>query len=120
MADELLASQGIISMDDFTNLNYSQNIAAIFKYLHTIRTDLVMLLTTDEKAYLCRRKDSPLFADLILKTGAAEMRSRGIDTVLARTAYGPEYKAFYLRARNTGESGIFYGKEIYLSQIIGR
>ena len=120
MADELLTALGIIAMDDFTNLNYSQNIAAIFKYLYTTRTDLVMLLTTDEKAYLCRRKDFALFADLILKTGIAEMRSRGVDAVLARTCCGPEYKAFYLRARNTGEEGIFYGKEIYLGQIVGQ
>ncbi len=35
MADALLTERGIIALDDFTNLNYSQNIAAIFKYLYT-------------------------------------------------------------------------------------
>ncbi len=119
MADELLANRGLIAMDDFTNLNYSQNIAAIFKYLHTTGTKLTMLLATDEKAYLCRKRDFGLFADLILKSGVAEMRSRGIDAVLARTCYGPDYKAFYLRTRNPGEESIFYGKEIYMNQIIG-
>jgi predicted O-methyltransferase YrrM len=119
MADDLLAPLGIISMDDFTNLNYSQNIAAIFKYLYTVRTKLVMLLATDEKAYLCRKENFDLFADLILRRGIAEIRCRGVDALLARTSYGPEYAAFYLRRREKGETGSFYGVDIYRSQIVG-
>jgi predicted O-methyltransferase YrrM len=119
LANELLAPLGIISLDDFTNLNYSQNIAAIFKYLYTAGSDLVMLLTTDEKGYLCRRMDFDLYSDLILQLSIAEMNSRNIDTVLARTSYGTEYKAFYLRHRLAGEVGPFYGIEIYSRAIVG-
>jgi len=119
MADELLAPLGIISLDDFTNLDYSQNIAAIFKYLYTAASDLVMLLATDEKGYLCRKDDFERYADLLLSRSIAELRRRDIDAVLARTAYGPEYKAFHLRRRVSGETGSFYGRKIYSRQILG-
>jgi len=119
MADELLAPLGIIALDDFTNLNYSQNIAAIFKYLFTTDTKLTPLVVTDEKAYLCRREEFDLFAPLILDASLAEMKSRGVDPVLARTSYGPEYKAFYLRGRLPGEDGSFYGESLYRNAIVG-
>jgi len=106
-------------MDDFTNLNYSQNIAAIFKYLYTSGTDLVMLLTTDEKGYLCRKRAFDRFADIILSRSIAELKSRNVDVLLARTSYVPEYKAFYLRGRSPGETGSFYGEEIFARAIIG-
>jgi len=119
MADELLGPLGIIALDDFTNLNYSQNIAGIYKYLFTTDTKLTPLVVTDEKAYLCRRGEFDLFAPLVLNTALAEMKSRGIDPVLARTSYGPEYKAFYLRGRLPEEEGGFYGESIYKNAIIG-
>jgi predicted O-methyltransferase YrrM len=119
IANELLAPLGLISLDDFTNLNYSQNIAAIFKYLYTAGSDLMMLLTTNEKGYLCRKDYFDRYADLILRRSIAELRSRDIDAVLARTAFGLEYKAFYLRGRDPGETGSFYGVEIYARQIAG-
>ena len=119
LANELLAPLGIISLDDFTNLNYSQNIAAIFKYLYTGGSDLVMLLTTNEKGYLCRKAEFDRFADFILQRSIAELKSRSTVALLARTAYGPEYKAFYLRDRNPGETGSFYGKEFYIRQLVG-
>jgi hypothetical protein len=78
-----------------------------------------MLLATDEKGYLCRKNDFDRFAELILRRSVAEMRSRGIDAVLARTSYGPEYKAFHVRGRGPGEIGAFYGLDIYSRQIAG-
>jgi len=119
IANELLAPFGLISLDDFTNLNYSQNIAAIFKYLYTAGSDLMMLLTTDEKGYLCRKDCFDLYADLILRRSIAELKSRDIDAVLARTAYGQEYKAFYVRGRAPDETGSFYCLDIYSRQIVG-
>jgi hypothetical protein len=119
MADELLAPGGIIAMDDFTNLNYSQNIAAIFKYLYTAHTDLMLFLVTDEKGYLCRRRDFNHFAGEVLKKSIAEMESRGIEATLARTGFTQEYRAFYLRRRGDGEAG-FYSPEAYRNQILGR
>ena len=119
LANELLAPFGIIALDDFTNLNYSQNIAAIFKYLYTAGSDLVMLLATDEKGYLCREAEFDRLADLILQRSIAEMKSRSTDAVLARTAYRPGYKAFYLRGRDPGETGSFYAKELHARQLVG-
>lgn len=118
MADELLAPLGIIAMDDFTNLNYSQNIAAIFKYLYTTSTKLMLFLVTDEKGYLCRKKDFNTFAELILRRSIAEMKSRDVSATLARTSYGPEYRAFYLRERGEDETAL-YGPETYKNQIFG-
>lgn len=56
IAEELLGTSGIVAMDDFANLHYSQNIAAIFKYLFTTPSQLTPVVVTDEKAYLCRAR----------------------------------------------------------------
>jgi predicted O-methyltransferase YrrM len=114
LADKLLAPGGIISLDDFTNLNYSQNIAAIFRYLYTAPTDLTVFLVTDEKAYLCRKNDLTLYTSFVLDRLIAEMGSRDIpECVLARTDIDPDYRAFYARNRSSGEEGHFYGLGIY-------
>jgi predicted O-methyltransferase YrrM len=114
MADELLADRGVIALDDFTNLNYSQNIAAIYRYLYTSGTDLMPFLVTDEKAYLCRKKILPLYSAFVLDRLIAEIRSRGIaDFCLARTDNDPDYQAFYARQRLENEEGHFYGADIY-------
>ena len=113
MADELLADRGIISMDDFTNLNYSQNIAAIFKYLYTQPTDLALFLVTDEKGYLCRKQDLAFYVQFVLDRLISEMGSRDIsDCVLARTDVHPDYRAVYARTRLSGETGHHYGVDI--------
>ena len=115
MADRLLTSAGLIALDDFGNFNYSQNAAAIFRYLYTADTDLQVLLVTDEKLYLCRRQALAIYAPFILDRFIAEMRSRDVgDFMLARTENDmAEYCAFYGRSRQPGETGHFYGKEIY-------
>ena len=114
MADKLLSEGGIIALDDFTNLNYSQNISAIFKYLHTTRTDLTMFLATDEKAYLCRKPYREFYAAFVLDQMIAEMGSRDIDNLyLARTDMDSEHRAFYARKRLPDETGHFYGRDIY-------
>jgi hypothetical protein len=59
------------------------------------------------------------FADLVLHRSVAELKSRSVDAVLARTAYGPEYKAFHPRGRGPGETAALYGLDIYSRQIAG-
>lgn len=114
MADGMLASRGIIALDDFANLNYSQNIAAIFKYLYTTGADLRIFLATSEKAYLCSSEDLPFYSAFIMNRLIPEMVSRDMkDICLARTDFDPEYSAFHARARNVGEEGFFYGADIY-------
>jgi predicted O-methyltransferase YrrM len=115
MADALLAPGGIIAMDDFANLHYSQNMAAIFKYLFTAPTQLMIFLVTDQKAYLCRKDDFPRYGQFVLNDLLAEMESRGEISTLARTDMDPEYRAFYLAPRAAGE-GPFYGHDIDVYQ----
>lgn len=115
MADQLLTKQGgIIALDDFANLNYSQNISAIFKYLHTTQTDLTMFLVTDEKAYLCRRRDRGFFAAFVLDRLLAEMEARDIpDRVLSRTETDIDHNTFYVRDRLPKELGNYYAISVY-------
>lgn len=113
VAEDLLGAGGLIVLDDYTNLNYSQNIAAIFKYLFTTKTRLTPCLVTEEKAYLCQRDDFETYARFLLDNAAAGMAARGIDACLARTDSHPEYGAFHLRPRLPGETGDFYGYDIY-------
>jgi predicted O-methyltransferase YrrM len=113
IADKLLMDGGIIAVDDFANLNYSQNIAAIYKYLFTTRTTLTPLLVTAEKGYLCRRTDFPFYGKFVLDHAINAMALRDVpDALLARTDIDPDYRAFHLRTRNQGE-GQFYGFSIY-------
>ncbi|MDA9492011.1 hypothetical protein XI08_23765 [Bradyrhizobium sp. CCBAU 11361] len=92
LADYMLSPQGVVCLDDYTNLNYSQILAATFKYLFTRRTDLTMFMVTNEKAYLWRRKMFPIYAEFVLHRAISEMAKRGIDDVcIARTDDTPSY-----------------------------
>jgi hypothetical protein len=114
LADYMLAEDGILCLDDYTNLNYSQILAATFKYLFTRRTDLTMFMVTDEKAYLCRRSQFPVYAEFVLKSILSKMAVRGVpDACIARTDDTPSYGAFYLRRKGDGEVDDFYGVNIY-------
>src|SRR5882724_3195368 len=97
LADYMLSHDGILCLDDYTNLNYSQILAATFKYLFTKSTDLTMFMVTDEKAYLCRRQMFPAYAGFVLNSMITRMAERGIENAcIARTDDTPSYGAFYL------------------------
>lgn len=114
LADYMLSADGILCLDDYTNLNYSQILAATFKYLFTTNTDLKMFMVTNEKAYLCRKSSFRLYAGFVLDSIQAHMANRDIvDTVIARTDDTPSYGAFYLRTREGGETDNRYGAELY-------
>ncbi len=114
LADYVVTGDGIVSLDDYTNLNYSQILAATFKYLFTRHTNLSVFLVTAEKAYLCRRRSLPLFELFVLNDLQKMMAERGVaDTCLARTDIARDYRAFYLRDRLPGETASRYGEEIY-------
>ena len=114
LADQLLAkSGGFIAMDDFANLNYGQNIAAIFKYLYTSGTDLELFLVSDEKCYICRKRDREEMSTYILSHLLSDMADRDIpDGCLSRTDTDPDYRAIYVRRQENNE-GHLYGEEIY-------
>jgi Methyltransferase domain len=114
LADHMLAEAGILCLDDYTNLNYSQNIAAIFKYLFTVKTDLTMFMVTNEKAYLCRRSHFLRYGKFVLDSMIAAMAERDIlDVGIARTDDSPEYGASYVRQKEPDETDDFYGTAIY-------
>lgn len=114
LLDRLLAPDGVACLDDYTNLNYSQILPAIFKHLYTSRSDLTMFLVTNEKAYLCRKPFFRSYANFVLRELHAEMMARGSDPLcLARTDADPEYAAFYLRGKLTPEEGDHYGESLY-------
>jgi hypothetical protein len=114
LADELLSPSGIVCMDDYTNLNYSQILPAIYKYLFTKRTDLTVFLVTDEKCYICRKAFFERYAGFVLEKILPALARRGNSSVsIARTDRDAEYKAFYVRAKVTPDEGDRYGEQIY-------
>jgi hypothetical protein len=114
LADDLLAEGGIACLDDFTNLNYSQILAAAFKYLYTTKTDLCFFMVTDDKGYLCRRPWYERYGRFVLEQVVAEMAARGHPgAAISRTSYDAEYRAFYLRGRDPAEASGRYGEELY-------
>jgi predicted O-methyltransferase YrrM len=82
IADYVLAKDGIVCLDDYTNLNYSQILAATFKYLFTKSTNLTMFLVTAEKAYLCRRNAFPIYGQFVLDEIRSQVSNRGVNPCL--------------------------------------
>jgi hypothetical protein len=113
IADELMIDNGIVVLDDFANLNYSQNIAAIYKYLFTANTQLTPFLVTNDKGYLCRKRHFDFYGSSVLASAVDSMALRGVTAGLARTDSHPEYRAFYLRERWLDEANGLYGAELY-------
>lgn len=114
LANRLLAPHGVVCLDDFANLNYSQILPAVYKYLFTQRTDLTVFLVTNEKCYLCRRPYFAHYAQFVLDRLIDEVNKRGSGPItLARTDVDEEYSAFYLRESLTPDEGRFYGDQIY-------
>lgn len=114
LVDNILAPDGVACFDDFANLNYSQILPAIFKYLFTSGTDLTFFLVTNDKAYLCRRPSFEGYATFVLRQLIDEMRMRGNpDVMIARTDRDREYRPFYLRPRGEGETGDRFGPTLY-------
>jgi hypothetical protein len=114
LADYVLSDNGVLILDDYTNLHYSQILAATFKYLFTTRTNLVLFLVTGEKAYLCRRDAFPLYAQFVLGEMRSQMSDRGAgDICVARTDISTNYRAFYVREKQPGEADDFYSPATY-------
>jgi hypothetical protein len=114
IVDELLADGGVAVFDDFVNLDYSQNMAAIFRYIFTADTDLRIFLITNEKAYVCREPALAFYGGFALDGLTDALRQRGNDKVLiARTDNDPDFKPIYLRPRLPGEEGDRFGLNIY-------
>jgi hypothetical protein len=113
IADYVLANDGIVCLDDYTNLNYSQILAATFKYLFTKPTNLTMFLVTGEKAYLCRKGAFRMYGQFVLDEIRKQVSDRGMDPCLARTDATSSYRAFYLREKEQGETEDVYGQSIY-------
>jgi hypothetical protein len=114
LCEGMMAERGIIVLDDFTNLDYSQIMAAIYKYLYTKRTELTVFLVTAEKAYLCAKQDFDYYGRYVLNGLLEDMALRGAGAVcLARTDWDPEYRAFCLRHQSASESDPYYGMQLY-------
>jgi hypothetical protein len=114
LADYMLSNEGILCLDDFANLNFSQILAATYKYLFTKPTNLTVFLVTAEKAYLCRKSAFPAYAKFIVDGLIPSMLERGVpNTCIARTDISRNYRAFHLREKAAGETDDHYAESIY-------
>ncbi|NNH59441.1 class I SAM-dependent methyltransferase [Rhizobium laguerreae] len=114
LADALLAPDGVLCLDDFSNLHYSQILPALYKYLYRTWTDLRVFMVTDAKCYICRRKHFDRYGSFVLNSLLDEMGKRGNRHVtLARTDVDREYRAFYLREKTEPDEDDLYGRSIY-------
>lgn len=114
VGEELIQEKGVIALDDFTNLNYSQILAATFKYLASDATALTVFLVTAEKAYLCRKSAFEFYGDFVLR-GLLDGLAARVEGryALARTDADPEYRAFHVRHALPSETDTFYGYSLY-------
>lgn len=114
LARYVLSDDGVICLDDFTNLNYSQILAALFKFLFSSWTDLEIFIVTSEKVFLCRKGAFETYGSFVLGQLPAELKARDVgQPCVARTDVSRWYRAFHVRPKNPGESDDFYGQELY-------
>ena len=114
LAELLIQDRGILALDDFTNLHYSQVAAAVHRYLCTARTKLSIFLLTNEKAFLCKQRDFDFYCSFVLEGIGKEIEARGLGKIcLARTEIDPDYRPVYLRPARDSDDGPVYGADLF-------
>ena len=86
IADHLLASMGVVSMDDFFSERYPQITAATYDYLARNPHSFRLLLVAFNKAYLCRPDAYERYQNALVSAVLKGMEQRGAKVALWKTS----------------------------------
>lgn len=112
LADELLAKNGVMVLDDFCNTNYPQVAAATYKYLFKWRSGFKMFLVGKNKAFLCRKEYFAFYTEFVKTVLPGKMREYGQPARLAKTDRNEAFDVVSAEPRQPDESEI-YGQSLY-------
>jgi hypothetical protein len=94
LCETMLASYGIISVDDFHTDLFPQVPAAVYKYLYSGVSDLCPFLIGLNKAYLCRNTAKKYFMQFCGTKLLPTLESLGQRLTLVRTDRNDSFDAF--------------------------
>lgn len=104
IANQLLASDGVLVIDDFFSWLYPQVTEAVLRYVRQNPDDFALFLCGFNKAYLAR----PHFVHNYLQFCAAELpealAARGQETTVGKTTYPAEMNVFGVGPRFQGKA----------------
>lgn len=104
IANQLLASDGVLAIDDFFSWLYPQVTEAVLRYVRQFPDDFALFLCGFNKAYLAR----PHFVHNYLRFCAEELpgalEARGHETTVAKTTFPAEMNVFGVGPRFPGKA----------------
>jgi hypothetical protein len=99
LANQLLAPEGIVVVDDFFSWLYPQITEAVLRYVRQFPDDFALFLCGYNKAYLAR----PHFVHRYLEACAtrlpAQLEARGVVATISKTTYPAELNTFGIGPR---------------------
>lgn len=111
IAADLLATDGIICLDDFFAPAYPQITEAAFRFLDERRGDFQLFLAGGRKAYVCARTAAPAYLAFVRTRLPAQYRRRGFtDFTLCKTTDIADMNCFGLTERR--KEGDFKGPDM--------
>jgi len=94
LANMLLASDGVLVIDDFFSWLYPQITEAVFRYLRTFPDDFSLFLCGYEKAYLARPHAVHRYLEFCAQQLPEDLEARGKTTTVGKTTLPAEMNTF--------------------------
>jgi hypothetical protein len=108
-----ISPMGLMVLDDYGNPSYMQVVAASFTYLSRSDSPLEVLLYANNKAYLCRKEDFPVYARFVVHDLISLLKDMGHQCYVTRTDNNPAYRGFSIAAKTRPDQPDRYGEHIY-------
>jgi hypothetical protein len=116
LMEPTLVPGGLMVLDDFANPAFMQVVAACFNHLERADSQLEVFLFADNKAYLCKSSDFPLYASFVVRRLLGDLKEAGFDCAIARTSKVQPYRAFSVTRKKSASEPDFYGLNTYGDQ----
>jgi SAM-dependent methyltransferase len=94
LANQLLAPDGVLVIDDFFSWLYPQVTEAVLRYVRQFPDDFTLFLCGYNKAYLCRTHFAHRYLEFCAQELPEALSARGVESTLAKTTYPAEMNTF--------------------------
>ncbi|QDU84468.1 hypothetical protein Pla163_15780 [Planctomycetes bacterium Pla163] len=99
LANQLLAPQGVVVVDDFFSWLYPQITEAVLRYVRQFPDDFALFLCGYNKAYLARPHYVHRYLEACATRLPAQLEARGVVSTIAKTTYPAELNTFGIGPR---------------------
>jgi SAM-dependent methyltransferase len=94
LANQLLAPDGVLVVDDFFSWLYPQVTEAVLRYVRQFPDDFTLFLCGYNKAYLARTHFAHRYLAFCAEQLPEALTARGLETTVAKTTYPSEMNTF--------------------------